>query len=151
MPPHASGMPSSTSGIEKRADRAATRRSHTAGQHEAAADAPALHLGDGDGPHLVHRPGHPPAAVGVVAGRARTGALPPNDDTSAPAENARPWPETTTTFSSSCSSNHRAAASISCSVCDDSGFSFSGRASVELAPRRRLTRTSIVSKSIGGT
>ena len=30
MPPHASGMPSSTSGIEKRAERAATRRSHTA-------------------------------------------------------------------------------------------------------------------------
>ena len=55
-----------------------------------------------DGAQLVHRPGHPPPAVGVVARRPRRRRSPaPNDDTSAPAENARPRPDTTTTFRSS--------------------------------------------------
>ena len=73
----------------------------------------------------------------------------PNDDTSAPAENARPLPATTTTFRSSKPSNQRAAASISFSVCDDSGLSFSGRSRVS-EPRSPSTDTSIVSNCMAG-
>ena len=56
--------------------------------------------------------------------RPSAGAPPPKADTSAPAENARPRPDTTTTLRSSWVSSQRAATSISCNVCEESGLSW---------------------------
>ena len=97
-------------------------------------------------------PGRQPLSAssrGARAGSALPLPSPPKDEMSAPAEKARPRPDTTTTLRSSWPSSHRAAASISRNVCDDNGFSFSGRAKVR-TPRGPSTLTSIVSKSIGG-
>ena len=149
MPPHASGMPSSTSGIEKRADRAATRRSHTAARtsppptHQPWTLATVTARSSSIARAIRH-----PVSASSRGERAPASPL-PNEEMSAPAENARPRPDTTTTFSSSWPSNHRAAASISPSVCVDSGFSLSGRFSTS-SPRAPSTATSMVSNCMAG-
>ena len=107
------------------------------GEHECAADAPPVQLGDRDGAHLVHRTRHPPAAVGVVARWTACSAIAERRHVGARGKRRGPRPETTTTFRSSWPSNHRAADSISCNVCDDSGFSFVRAGEREIAARRR--------------
>ncbi len=67
MPPHASGMPRSTSGIEKYASVAAIAEIARRGEHQPAADAVAVDAGDRDRVHRFDRVGHQTPEVGVVA------------------------------------------------------------------------------------
>ena len=132
--------PLSTSGIEKRAVSAAMRRSHAAATTS---------------PPPTHQPCRRATVTARVSSSARAMRQPTcrssigadwvNADRSAPAEKARPAPLTTTTFRSWCSSNQRAASSISCNVWLLSGFSFSGRFSCS-EPRGPSTVATSVSK-----
>ena len=71
MPPHANGMPRSTSGIEKRVELGGHAQVATRRHDDAAADAPAVQPRDRDGAHLVERPAHPPALLAILGGRGR--------------------------------------------------------------------------------
>src|SRR5204862_553963 len=87
-----------------------------------------------------------PSRLAVTDGRSPS-VPPPNAPMSAPAEKARPLPETTTTFTSACSSNQAAASISSCSVAVLSGFNLSGRLSAR-RPRAPSAETSIVWKAM---
>src|SRR5438445_13212026 len=69
---------------------------------------------------------------------------------SAPAENDRPRPSTTTTFTDRCASNHRAASAISNNVVVLNGLSLSGRFS-DSRPFGPSACTSMVVSSMVGT
>ena len=69
MPAHASGMPSSTSGMEKMASSAATRQVARAGEHDPAADAPSVDADDRHGADGGDRLGHDPPEVADLAHR----------------------------------------------------------------------------------
>ena len=129
MPPHASGMPRSTSGIEKRRCR---RR--CAGRTRPRRSARRRRTTPGCAATVTARISSSARPMRHPTWRSSIGAAVENADRSAPAENDRPAPLTTTTFRSWCSSNQRAASSISCSVWLLSGFSLSGRFSVQRAP-----------------
>ena len=149
MPPHASGMPRSTSGIEKYASLAAIRRSHAA----ASTTPPPMQWPwmratvTADIASTASAISRPRSALSRGVRSVEAAAAPAsNAPRSAPAENERPLPDTTTTLMAGWRSNHRAASAISASVVDESGLSLSGRLSVS-APRAPAPTTSIVVNS----
>ncbi len=110
MPPQASGMPRSSSGIEKRALAAATRRSQAA-----ASTSPPPTQWPWMRAMLIAR--RRSMASAICRPRSTTSAStsvrPAASSRSKPAQKARPSPETTTTLSPGCAFSQRAASASS--------------------------------------
>ena len=118
IPPQASGMPRSTSGIETRGlggdPQIACGR-----QHHTAADTVPVDGCDRDRLHRLDRLRHLASGVGCIAGRVPAGS--PKLARSAPALKARPAPCTITTRTSSRASNQSAAATSSAGMWSTTG------------------------------
>ena len=104
-PPQARGIPRSTSGIEKKVMSAATTQITRRGEDKPSTVTVAMQSRHRDGPHRLDGLSHEAPGVGGVA-RERWQTAPnrplsqENAARSAPAQNARPRPSTTTTFTS---------------------------------------------------
>ena len=116
MPPHASGIPRSTSGIENTADSPATRRSHA----DASTTAPPTQYPWMRASVIACIDSIACAIRRPASARARDssagGASASKPDTSAPALKARPFPLTTTTLTSGRRLNQPEASASSTSV-----------------------------------
>ena len=73
----------------------------------------------------------------------------PKEARSAPAENDRPAPDTTTAFTAGCASNQWAAATNSSSVVVPRGLSFSGRSSVRCPTPPSAVAWMVVNSAVG--
>ncbi len=148
IPPQASGMPRSTSGIANRVVSAATRRSQAAASTRPPPTqwpriAAMVTASAASTASAMRRP------RSAVAGPSSEPAGPANSRRSKPAENARPRPDTTTTTAPATSSSPTARA-ISRSTVAPNGLSTSGWSSVSRpTPPSTVTSTVSYPSSVG--